>query len=239
MADTKSMAWFKDNVSENQDELIKIANMGIQRLHEVLSLGLDDPIIALSVYAHIFESMCKVLAKKENDYDEYNLNVAEAFHLGYNTTDSEDDEKSGNFMVYMNHIPNDQLDAVIDDEETDTLALCALWNAMHIKTQAEEVKEVAIQAMKDLGEHINIKVQSHEFIIPMFCILHSQFIRFLKQQRSELKLSEYELNDVLGLFTIGCAVNENAEEEIYYVPSIALKLLFKNDSIASSSGDDD
>ncbi len=238
MADTKSMTWFKDNVSENADELLAIAELANRKLHETLSLGLDSPMTTVAIYAQIFESMCKVIAEKEKDYDSFNLNMADTFHIGYDTTDSEDDEKTGNFMVYMNHIDNQKTDAVLDDEEDNTLALCAMWNATNVKTQAEVIKEVAVQALKDLGTLINIKMESHEFIIPMFCIIHSQLIKFLKQKRTELGLSEYELN-VAGLFTAGCSVNENTEEEIYFVPSIALKLLFKNDSIASSSGDDE
>lgn len=236
--DTKSMTWFKDNVSENQDELLTIGDLANRKLHEVLSLGLDSPMTTIAIYAQIFESMCHVVASKESDYDSFNLNMADSFDIGYDTTTSEDDEKSGNFMVYMRHIVNQKIDAVLDEDEDNTLALCAIWNATNVKTQAEVIKEVAVQALKDLGSIINIKMESHEFVIPMFCIIHSTLIRFITQKRVELAKSEYELN-VAGLFTAGCAVNENGDEEIYFVPSITLKLLFKNDSIASNTGDDD
>lgn len=238
MSDTKSMTWFKDNVSENQEELLAIGDLANRKLHEVLSLGLDSPMTTIAIYAQIFESMCSVIAMKEKDYDSFNLNMADNFEIGYDTTDNEDDEKSGNFMVYMRHLDNQKTDAVLDDDEDNTLSLCAIWNATNVKTQAEVIKEVAIQALKDLGSIINIKMESHEFVIPMFCIIHSTLIRFLKQKRAELEKSEYEIN-VAGLFTAGCSVNEDSEEEIYFVPSITLKLLFKNDSIASATGDDE
>lgn len=238
MADTKTTAWFKDNVSENVDELLAIGELANRKLHDILSIGMDVPMTTISIYAQIFQSICQVIAAKEKDYDSFNLNVADTLHIGYDNTDSEDDEKTGNFMVYMNHIENPKIDSTLDEDETKTLPLCAMWNAMNVKTQAEVIKEAAVQAIKDLSSMIDIKVESHEYIIPMFCIIHSQIIRFIKQKRSELGLSEYEIN-VCGLYTAGCSTTEEAEEEIYFAPSIALKLLFKNDSIASSDGDDD
>lgn len=238
MAGIKSTEWFKDNVCENVQDIQKIGDTAVRRLVDVLSLDLVDNETMMSIYGNIFKAACEYVAGKEKDYDAYDLDIADFLHIGYTTTDSEDDEKTGNFMVYLQHKDNPSIDAIIDDEETNTLALSAIWNAMHIKVQAEEIKEVAIEGKKALDKYINLKTESHEFIIPVFCIAHAQLVRYLKNKRMELGLSEFEIN-VCGLFDAGCSVNDDAEEEIYFHPSIALKLLFKNDSIASSSGDDD
>lgn len=235
---SKSIEWVKNNVFENKKELLEVAEQANRILVNRMSLDLVHPEVALAVYGTIFQSACKFISEKEADYDAYDLNIADFLHIGYTTTDSEDDEKNGNFMVYLQHVPNESIDAVIDEEETNTLALAALWNATHIKSQVEQIKDVAVQGMKDITGIINLKVQSHEFIIPMFSIIHAQLIKYLREKRSEFKQSEYELN-VCGLFNAGCSINDDTEEEIYLTPSITLKLLFKNDSIASSSGDDD
>jgi len=186
----------------------------------------------ITIYASIFDSLCNVVVDKEKEYDDFNLNVADRLEVGYSTTNSDDDEKTGNYMVYIRHLESKASDMPLDEDEDDTIVLCTQWNAANIRVQADVMKEVAARAKKDLSDIINIKTGNYEFIVPMFCIIHSQILRYIRMKRKEVDKSEYELN-VAGLYTIGIQVTEDTEEEIYYVPSIALKLKFKNDAIAS------
>ncbi len=232
MPESKSKKWFKDNVSENEAELITIGGMADEMLHKTISLGLTEPMTTITLYASIFETLCDVVVDREKEYDDFNLNVADRMEIGYSTTANDDDEKTGNYMVYIRHLESKASDTSLDEDEDDTIELCTQWNAANIRVQADIIKEAAARAMKDLSDIINIKVQSSEFVIPMFCIIHSQILRFIRTRREETKRTEYELN-VAGLFTIGVQITEDGDEEIYYVPSIALKLKFKNDAIAS------
>ena len=230
--ESKSKKWFKDNVSENEKELIEIGELANRMLHEKISLGLSDPMTTISIYASIFDTMCDVIVDKEKEYDDFVLNVADRLEIGYSTTSSEDDEKTGNYMVSIRHLESKSSDTSLDEDEDNTIELCTQWNAANIKTQADVIKEVASRAKKELSNIINIKIESHEFVIPLFCIIHSQILHYIRLKRVEENKTEYEIN-VAGLYTVGIQETDDGEEEIYYVPSIALKLKFKNDAIAS------
>lgn len=239
---TKAEKWFQDNVIEDADKNKEIGDQACRVLFDVLNLGIGNNDstsgkIAMALYGIIFESMCNVVVQKEQTHDSYDLNMVGAFHIGYTTTESEDDEKQGNFMVYMDHIENPNLDKIIDDEGGSTLEKCIRWNAENIKVQAETNKDVAVKALTDLRDVANFSIQTHEFIPALFAFIHAQIIRYVRKKRVELGLNEYEIS-IAGLYTVGCSIDEDANEQIYFVPSITLKLLFKNDSIASSAGDD-
>jgi hypothetical protein len=191
----------------------------------------------MCIYAHIFETICKAIAAKEKTHSDFELNIADGLCIGYDTTEDENDEKQGNFMVYMKHRDNPRIDAVQDEDETSTLALCAMWNAQNIKEQAAFLKTISGNACKDISSVVNIRFESEEFIIPMFSIIHAQIVRYVREQRIERKLREFEL-PICGLYTVGAAVTDDGDEEIYFVPSITLKLLFKNDSIASATDEE-
>lgn len=237
MAESKAQKWFKENVSENVKELIEIGELANHELHNKISLGLSDPMTTIALYANIFESICDVIVDKQDSWDDFCLNIADRLKIGYTTTNNEDDEKTGNFMVFMQHVPNTSSNESLDEEEDDTIVLCSQWNAANIKNQADVIKEVASRGKKALSEIINIKIESHEFVIPMFCIIHQNIINYIRLKRVEEGKTEYELN-VAGLYTVGIQETDDAEEEIYFVPSISLKLRFKNDAVASGKQDE-
>lgn len=236
---SKSKMWFKENVSENQKELMEIGELSNRMLHEKISLGLNDPMTTIAIYAKIFDTICDVVVDQEANWEDFCLNIADRLKIGYTTTSSDDDEKVGNFMIFMQHVygttgSDNSLDD--DEDEDDTIVLCTQWNAANVKAQSNIIKDIAAKGKKALDDIINIKIESHEFVIPMFCIIHSQIINYIRLKRVEENKTDYEIN-VAGLFTVGIQETDDAEEEIYYVPSISLKLKFKNDSIATGKNE--
>lgn len=232
MAEKKSKIWFLENVSDNAEELLEIGEFANKQLLETISLGLNSPATTIAIYSKIFETICDVVVEQEKDWSDFQLNIADRLIIGYTTTDDENDEKQGNFMVYMLPGGSTRSDKPLDDDERDTITLCTQWNAANVKTQPEVIKAIASRGRKALDSIINIKMESDEFIIPMFCVIHSQIVSYIRTKRVELNQPEYELN-IAGLYTIGITETDDAEENIYYVPSITLKLKFKNDAEAS------
>lgn len=235
---TKSQAWFDECVVDNKKELLDIGELANHLIHDSLSLGISDPKTTMAIYATIFDAITDVVASKEANYDHYDLNVANRFLIGYDTTDNQEDEKTGNFMVYMQHMEATQSDNSIDDDNDDTISLCVQWNANNIKEQQDVLKDVAGKAKIKMGDIINIKLESHEFILPLFCIIHACIVNYVRLRRREENVSDYNIN-VAGLYTIGCQVDDESNEEIYYTPSISLKLKFKNDAKATGVKDED
>ena len=237
---TQTEQWFIDNVTENEAELIEIGELANRAIHETISLGLANPKTTIACYGTIFTSICSEIAKLQaQDYSDFCLNIADRVRIGFTTTDSEDDEKQGNFMVFIQNV-----DCVTDDEmddedegECNTITLCTHWNAKNITSQTDFIRDIAAKAKIALDKLINLKTESSEFIMPMFCIIHSKILNYALLKRKESDELEYEIN-VAGLYTLKIEVTNDGEEEISYIPSIALKLLFKNDAIATGNNED-
>ena len=104
-------------------------------------------------------------------------------------------------------------------------------------TQTEIIKNIAARGKKAFKELINLPIETHELIIPLFCIIHSQLINYIRLKRVEQNKTEYEL-EIAGLFTVGIRETDEADEEVYFIPSVALKRLFKNDAIATGKHDE-
>lgn len=244
MAKTKTQLWFDENVSENQKELLEIGELANKVLHETISISINNPKTTIAIYAKLFECICDVIIEKESEWSDFRLNVADRLNIGYTTTSNEDDEKMGNFMIYIQDIDHVQSTENLEEDETDTIVLCTQWNAANVKAQSDVIKKVASAGKKVLSEILNVKTESNEIVIPMFCIIHDQILNYIRLKKAESKDAEYEIN-VAGLYTIGIADLESEDEdeegntekdineEIYYVPSISLKLRFKSDKIAT------
>lgn len=242
MLETKK--WFDENVLEDVDDLLAIANLANTIVDERISLGIGYPETTLAIYATIFDTIVDKIADFESTRDSFELNIANRLIIGYNTTDNSDDEKVGNFMVYLNH-PYEEYTTTIkqnkDDEDLDdnekTVTLCVEWNAANVKEQATLITEIATAAKKAITEKLNIKTESAEFVIPLFCIIHEQIINYLRIKRVEEGVAEKEIN-CCGIYTVGIRETDDGDEEIYYIPSISLKLKFKDDKASTGKSED-
>ena len=234
---TKCEQWFQDNVVDDQKEVEDIGAEAIEEIKRSLRLGINSPKVVMAIYGTIFDAITAVVAAREDKWDTYELNIANRLIVGYNTTNSEDDEKMGNFMAYMKDCKSTQTDASInDDDDQSTINLATQWNSKNITESHEIIKEIAGKAKAKLGELINIKLESHEFVIPLFCIVHAAIVNHVRLKRIDSGDSDYSLN-IAGLYTIGCELTEDGDEEIYYLPSISMKLKFKNDKLATGSNE--
>lgn len=232
-----SNEWFDENVVENVEELIEVGKITNVILKDKLNLGITSPKSTIAYYAIIFNCICEAIIEQEDKWDDFCVNVADRIKVGYTTTSSEDDEKSGNFMVFIQHVYNTSTDESLDEEEEDTVVLCTQWNAANVKAQTEIIKNIAARGKKAFKELINLPIETHELIIPLFCIIHSQLINYIRLKRVEQNKTEYEL-EIAGLFTVGIRETDEADEEVYFIPSVALKRLFKNDAIATGKHDE-
>lgn len=235
---TKSQKWFVSNVVDDVKENLEIGNLANEILHKRFSIGLTNPYTTMTIYSSILETACEVLKDMQDTHDEYSINIANHFIIGYTNTNNDDDEKSGNYMIYIRHLDNPKPDDDIDEEECDTLTLCTQWNAANITTQPEIIKEISIRAKKKLSEIIDIKFASAEFIMPMFCTIYNNIIAYIKLKRVETKETSYQLT-ITGMYTVIVQETDDGDEEIYYKPEVALKLLLKNDASATGSSEED
>lgn len=233
MAMLKSESWFEKNVFDNKEELIAIGNLANERLFKQVSLGLNNPKTTIAVYVSVLSTICEVLKGMQSDYDEFCIDIANRFKIGYTNVVSDDEEKDGNFMIHMQHIDVPHQYEPLDKDESDTAVLCTLWNAANIKVQSEIIKDIVVKGRKNMSEIINIKLDKDDFVMPLFCITHDAIVDYVHNKRSDSGLQDYKL-DVAGFYAIGEAVDAENVPEIYYEPGISLKLIFKDDARAGS-----
>lgn len=251
--ESKATQYFLENTTEeNREEMELIGSICSPILKKRISLGIKNPHIIISMYLKILETICDTIRKRESDCTEFSLNIANRLIIGYTSTDDEDDEKFGNFQAFMKHVEASEVQKEMDlDEDTEdasgkTVELSTHWNAINVKEQADVLKEVAANSKAGINEVINVTFSSIEFVIPFFCIVHSQIVEYIKAKQAEKAkeadspLVEYSL-DVCGWYTISIenvqsSNSEDVTQDIFYEPGIAMKLFFKNDMIASKEG---
>lgn len=243
MAETMSTKWFEnvfpattDEEKKQRDLIISIGDRANADLFDKISLEITNPMTTIASYIKIFEAICDVVVEKEDEWDDFCLNVVDRFNIGYTTTSSDDDEKSGNFMVFMQYIDTPHDNTPEDENETDTIQLCVQWNAANIKTQSDILKDCMARGKKVLSDTLNIKTENIEYIMPMFCIIHDALITTVLDQIKDSD-DPFSLN-VAGLYTV-TADKIDGEPTIFFEPEVSLKLRFKNDAIATGRSEDE
>ena len=234
---TVSEQWFDTNCVDNADELIEIGDIARELIHQNISLDIQNSKTVIAMYSIILSEFFKTIADKEDEYDEYCLSIADRVKIGYTNTDNDDEEKVGNFSPFMQHCDEPCSDAPIDDGEVRTIELCVQWNAANVKDQSDVLKDCAARAKKALADLLNIKTDSHEFILPMFCIIHRAIVNYVKDPLKDENCNENQIT-VAGLYDIG-AQKVDGEIHIWYQTGVPIRRWIKNDSIATGKHEDE
>jgi hypothetical protein len=146
----------------------------------------------------------------------------------------DDDEKEGNFMVYIRHLNsmNTSMDNASDNANLKALELAVQWNTDNIIDQPTIIKDISAKA-KDKCEKLDIYLVSSECIMPIFITIYENIINYIKIKRQELDKFEFEVN-FASVFYIGARESEDDTCDIYIRPNIESKLKLKNDLIATA-----
>lgn len=233
---TTAEKWVDENIFENREELMEIGAIANKILHDKLSCDIPLAETTIAMYCHIFKTILGVVKSKQDGWSDFCLNIADRLKVGYTTSDDDDAEKSGNYMAFIQHVENTQTDDSLDESETKTIDLCTSWCATNIKVQSDIVNEVAAQAKADIDKNLNIKLESLEFIIPFFCIVHAQLVNYIRLKRKELEVEEYEIK-VEDIYFAKCVETNDGEEVIDFHPCISTKLYFKDDESATGANE--
>lgn len=234
---TKAELWVNENVIEDKEDMIQIGQLGRKALYDKISLETGSPETTLAIYGSIFNTIIDVLKSKRREYDTYSINIANRIEIGYTTTDDEDAEKSGNFMIYMKHLDGIRNDTSLDEDEDMTVVLATQWNAVNITEQMEVIKEIATESISPMKSNIGIHIQNQEIIIPTFCIIHEQIVAYAKIKRIELDECDFELN-VASLYNIRVIETDDGDEKVVYPQNVAGKLNLKSDEQATAKHED-
>ena len=234
MATERYEKYFDEICKEDIDEVLTISSTASQIIYEKFKIKLDDPKETAVIFSKTFEAILDFLQNLEKDYSEFKINLCNRFVVGYTTIESEEDEKEGNFMVYIRHLNslNTSMDNDSDNESLKATELAVQWNTDNILDQPKIIKDIASRAYEKLKK-LDMYLVSSEVIMPIFITTYENIINYLKIRRKELDKFEYEIN-FASIFYIGARESEDDTADIYIRPNIESKLKLKNDAIATA-----
>ena len=240
MGKAKYIKFFNENVYEDQEDILTVCEVAGKTLYEKFKLGFIDPetkkieprLIAVC-FTKIFGAILQNLKRLEKEqYSSFEINICNRLIVGFSTNDDDDDEKQGNFMIFINHINGATKNDDVDDPSLTAQERSVQWNAENVIIQPEIIKQISVDALKNLKE-IEVTLASADCIMPIFVTVYEALVNYLKVTRREKEEYEYEIN-FASCFTIGVRESDDGIDAVYFRPSIESKLALKNDSLASS-----
>jgi len=234
MATERYEKYFNEICKEDIDDVLTICSTASQIIYERFKIKLDDPKITATIFSKTYEAILDYLESMEKEYSEFAIDMCNRFVIGYSTIESDDDEKEGNFMVYIRHLNsmNTSMDNASDNANLKALELAVQWNTDNIIDQPTIIKDISAKA-KDKCEKLDIYLVSSECIMPIFITIYENIINYIKIKRQELDKFEFEVN-FASVFYIGARESEDDTCDIYIRPNIESKLKLKNDLIATA-----
>lgn len=235
MSMTNSEKWFEENVHENQEDLLQVGELAMRSISDKFALTLNKSELVLGIYHKVFEAVRNVLKEKQELYPDYLINIADRVEIGYSNYDNENAEKNGNFMFSIKHLEGKKMNSR-DDDTDDTIELATQWNAYNITSDIETIQEIAEKAKKMIEDDLDVSLGSSELIMPIFVTIHEALVSFLTIKRVDEQTCEYEIN-MCGDFAAGVREDEQANEIIYFIPPVDLRLFMKDDLKATKNVD--
>lgn len=228
------LRYYYDNIYEDEEDIQMIAETAIAVIRERFHIVLTDHRIATSAFLRIFEGFIDKLKNLQKDYDNFQINLANRLAIGFTNNDNDEDEKSGNYMLFIKHLREATKTESINDPTISNIERAVQWNAENIIDQPELIRALTIEAVKYLRD-IDIQLANNEIIMPVFITYYECIINYLKIHRREDDLFELQLN--YSWFFIGAREGEDGRDTIFIRPSINGKLSLKSDITASSKSE--
>jgi hypothetical protein len=234
----KYEAYFNEMVQENEEDILTICETASRSLNDDIKIPINDPRLIGCIFSITYDSIIKKLKEVESsgDWLDQEINIANRLLIGFSTNENDDDEKMGNFMVYLrdNKITHKRIE--VDDPMAPSKERSVQWMTENIQHNPSLLKDIAISSIKALKEY-DIHIQDEEIIWPIFCYTYDSIVNYLKIKRAENNDFEFEIY-FMSCFYIGARESEDDLIEIYITPNIESKLTLKDDTLASSSKDD-
>lgn len=225
------LRYYYDNIYEDEEHIQMISETAISVIRERFHITLNDHRLATAAFLKIFESFIEKLKTLQKDYDNFQINLANRLAIGFTNNDNDEDEKSGNFMLFMQHLRESTKVDSVDDPTVSNIERAVQWNAENVVEQPELIRSLTMEAIKYLRD-IDIQLANNEIIMPIFITYYESIINYLKIHRREEDLFELQLN--YSWFFIGAREGEDGRDTIFIRPSINGKLSLKSDVNASS-----
>ena len=161
----KYLSYFDEVVHENQEDIITICESASRKIYDQIGIKFgnkeDDAKLIGVIFSKTYESIISVLKKLEATKSNEVINFCNRFNVGFSTSDSEDDEKQGNFMFFMTDLGKSHKDVDMEDSDTSSQKERAIfWNMENAKENPEVIRDIGIEAIKKLDDDFDVKLES-------------------------------------------------------------------------------
>lgn len=228
----KFMEYFEEFGKDDKDDVLTVCESASKVIWDRFRVQLKHPELVATIFGSTYYSILNHLLTFEKTKSEFEINLADRLLIGYSTVENDDDEKQGNFQIYIRHLNSTKKNDDIAEAGADTDERAVVWQASNIKTQPNLVREISIEAKKDL-ENLDIYLSSENLVIPLFISIYEILIVYLTTKRREADEFEYSINFV-SCFEIAARETEDDLDEIVITPNVTSKLTLKDDLKATA-----
>lgn len=232
---------YDDCTFENQKEIAMICDTANKVIYDRFRVNMKrpgDPFysyykMTAMIFVETFRAIIQQLIARRDTNATYAINVANRINIGFSNSDNDEDEKNGNFMVYVKDIPHY---SVKDDDEikmdSKFKEYIRNWNQENMIQNPEDTMQIANRALKSLTD-IEIHLGSPELIFPLFVTIYESIISYLKIRRRELETDTFKLN-FCNCMKFICYEQDDGVDKITIIPAIEDKIGLKSDKVGTS-----
>ena len=229
----KYKEYFNEFAREDVQEILDICGTADKLINERFHANIGEPELVAVIFSKIYTTILNKLESLEKEYADFKINICDRLEIGYSTKQDEDDEKQGNFMVFIRHLNKDKKNDGASDPQANTVERAVQWNTENIVKQPELSSTISVEALETL-KSIGINIGLSELIFPIFVTVYEEIVNYITIKRRETNEFEYEIN-FISCFFIGIREGLDDEDDVIYIrPNIEAKLQLKNDVAASS-----
>lgn len=235
------VAKYDEYVIEDKEDIALICMTAGNMLYDRFRINMtrpEDPFFHAykmtgMIFIYTYEAILEQLLIRREKNAAYQINIANRLIIGFTNSDCDEDEKNGNFMIFLKNIPNH---AVKEDDgpksQEHSREYIRNWNQENMIENPQDIMEIAARAVKKLNK-IEIRIGSAELIFPVFVTIYDSALNYMRILRREREESEYEIN-FCNCFSIRCLEQDDGIDEVLLRPSIEGKLTLKSDKAGTS-----
>lgn len=236
---------YDEIVIEDAEAIETIGALSAARLKHIFGLhfvknehGETEPKMPIIIFTETFDAVIEYLAKArrgmigrdDNKYNEFHINFANRFNIGYDNIENDEDEKEGNFMIFIQDTRESKTVEEPKDTEMTPTEKAVEWINQNIIEQSEAISDISIEAKNRLAK-LDLVFHSSDLIMPIFCTVYDVMVEYMALERAEKEPEgdDYEIN-FAGAFFVMARENEKGGSDIIFRPSIDSKTMLKDDA---------
>lgn len=222
-----------DGDRQMKKDIHDFGSLTSQKLRDNLHVSLDSK-TSVALFVHTIEAIVAYLKKQQDKCPSYYLLFLNKLMIGYsNSSENNDDEKDGNFVIHMKQAP-DTTNEKFKSSFRDAEDIISEWSARNLHTDEEtENLKIMDEARTYIKEELSIALGHHELVYAIFINAYEALCECLRTKRQEHHVSDYYVT-IAGWIEVHCTELEDGGDFIFFKMSPSMKQDMKYDAKANT-----